>query len=526
VGVKVGAVVALGIITALGIGAVGQRELTQADQQVVGIVSDQAKPAIALGGTREAFARVRSRLAQAAAYDRQKDIDSALAKLTTYEKAVRDGIDAYASSPLTTEQRTLVESNLRPSVTKAFDLIDTRLVPLADHPMSADERHQFGQIFNGDLRGPLDSAQAALDSIVHSSNVRLESVEKAGERERRQSILLIWVTTAVGGVLAGILGWFIVQSVNRSLRAVEGALEAIAHDDLSFEVHIHSRDELGRMAQALNQARAALRRTVQAISASSQALDGASTSLQDVSGQVAASAQDSSSESGAAANAAQQVSHHVQTAAAATEEMAASIREISQSSAEAVRVAAAAASEAERATSTVGRLGASSAEIGSVVKVITSIAEQTNLLALNATIEAARAGESGKGFAVVAGEVKDLAQETARATEDIAQRVEAIQTDTEAAVQAIAHISRIIEDVNMFQTTIASAVEEQTATTSDLSRNVSEAADGAATIARTVDAAAAAARTASDGAGRARTTSSDLAALSAELRASVSRFRL
>src|SRR4029079_18201927 len=124
------------------------------------------------------------------------------------------------------------------------------------------------------------------------------------------------------------------------------------------------------------------------------------------------------------------------------------------------------------------RLGESSTAIGNVVKVITSIAEQTNLLALNATIEAARAGDAGKGFAVVASEVKDLAQETARATEDISRRVDAIQTDTEGAVTAIDQISQVISRINEFQTTIASAVEEQTATTSEMNRSVSEAATG------------------------------------------------
>jgi len=526
VGVKITAVVLLGLCTTAVVGVTGHGELARTDDQVLALVTDQAKPAIALGSTRESFARVRSRLAQAAAFDTQKDIDSALSKLAGYEKAVRDGLAAYAASPLTAQQLGIVRTGLLPQVEKAFGVIDSQLVPLADHPMTADERHRFETLFTSDLRTPLDAAQAALDQVVALGDARLAAAERAGAAERSRSVLAIWVATGLGGLLSALAGWLVVRMISRPLRIVEDALHAMARDDLSVEVRVTSTDELGRMAGALNQAREAIRGTVAAISTSSRDLGGASARLRAMSCTVAGTAETTSADSAAATDAAERVSHHVQTAAAATEEMAASIREISQSSTEAVRVAAAAAGEVERATSTVARLGASSTEIGNVVRVITSIAEQTNLLALNATIEAARAGDAGKGFAVVAGEVKELAQETARATDDIVGRVETIQGDIEAAVRAIAHISSIIDDVNAYQTTIASAVEEQTATTSEVSRNVGEAAGGAATIAHTIEGVAQGCGSVRVSAEETRQTAIELATLSADLDASVARFRL
>jgi methyl-accepting chemotaxis protein len=193
--------------------------------------------------------------------------------------------------------------------------------------------------------------------------------------------------------------------------------------------------------------------------------------------------------SSAVAVSAGEVSAKVATVATGTDEMALSIREISVNASEAAGVAADAMSVAAETTQTITRLGESSAEIGNVIKVITGIAAQTNLLALNATIEAARAGEAGKGFAVVASEVKDFAQETAKATEDIGRRVAAIQSDTAVAVavEAISRISSVIERVHGFQTTIASAVEEQNATTNEMGRNVAQAAASSAEIAQGVN---------------------------------------
>jgi methyl-accepting chemotaxis protein len=208
--------------------------------------------------------------------------------------------------------------------------------------------------------------------------------------------------------------------------------------------------------------------------------------LSAISQHLTSSSQEAAQQATGVSASSQQVSSNVSVVAASAEEMLASIREISKSATEAARVAKGAVGMAEETNSTIRQLGSSSQEIGKVIKVITSIAEQTNLLALNATIEAARAGEAGKGFAVVANEVKELAKETARATEEIGQKIEAIQSDTRAAVKAIGEVSAIIGQVNDISSTIASAVEEQTAATNEIRRNVSDAARGTSEIAENI----------------------------------------
>jgi methyl-accepting chemotaxis protein len=205
--------------------------------------------------------------------------------------------------------------------------------------------------------------------------------------------------------------------------------------------------------------------------------------------------------------------------------MTASIREIAQQTGEAARIAATAVQAADTANSTVRKLGESSAAIDNVVKTITAIAEQTNLLALNATIEAARAGEAGKGFAVVANEVKELAKETGQATEDIRLKIVTIQQDSEGAATALAEISRIIDQISAIQTTVASAVEEQTATTNEISRSVSEAATGSGEIAQNIGQVADGVQTTLQGIGDTSSAATELATMSAQLQQLVSRFR-
>ena len=255
-----------------------------------------------------------------------------------------------------------------------------------------------------------------------------------------------------------------------------------------------------------------------------QTLSASSEELTAVSRSMATNAEHTSTQAGVVSAAAEQVNKNIQTVSASAEEMTASIREIAKSATDAARVATSAVKVAETANATVTKLGESSSEIGKVIKVITSIAQQTNLLALNATIEAARAGEAGKGFAVVANEVKELAKETAKATEDISQKIEAIQGDTRDAVAAIGQISTIIGQINDIQNTIASAVEEQTATTNEISRNVSEAAKGSGEIAEHITGVAETARSTSSGAADTMKAAAELTRMAAELQALVAKF--
>ena len=284
------------------------------------------------------------------------------------------------------------------------------------------------------------------------------------------------------------------------------------------------RGDCHRIVERINQTLDIVTKPLEQVSENASALASCSEALNVASQNMVSNAHETATQAAAVAASSELVSANVEVVAAGAEEMQTSIREIARNASESARVAREAVRMAEGANGTISKLGDSSTEIGKVIKVITSIAQQTNLLALNATIEAARAGEAGRGFAVVAKEVKELAKETAKATEDISHKIEAIQGDTQGAILAIGKITEIINSINEIANSIAAAVEQQATTTSAIGHHVNDAATGSGEISRTISLVAAVAKDATAGANDTQEAARALSRMAADLQSVLARF--
>ena len=512
VGKKLGALAGLGLLSTMAVGAVAVQGSSS--------IRDEQDKLNSARDTRALVLRLETRASELKV-DAYKALlapkpAELLADLTDDQSKAEKflaGISKDGRTPQTVDALTNMQTAYAAYFGQIRGLIDSAV---ADQ---AAARAKFEAVQSAD--GATDDAVGRADEALTKDVVLLAAeVDRAVSDVRRMIIL----TALLALVVLGGVAWRIGRGIVRPLREAANALDALSLGDLTSAVHYEGTDELGRMAASLRGAQDGVRTLVAAVGASAGSLSTAAEQLTGVASEISGSAESASAQADAVSQAAGAVSQAVDTVAAGSEEMGASIAEIAHNTSEAARVAAQAVGVAEAANATVTSLGESSREIGDVVKVITSIAEQTNLLALNATIEAARAGEAGKGFAVVANEVKDLAQETSRATDDIVHRVEAIQNDTSSAVEAIGEIAAIIARINDFQMTIASAVEEQTATTSEMGRNVSEAASATGRIAEGIDGVAGSARATAHTVTEAQQSAAELARMSGELQSLVGRF--
>jgi methyl-accepting chemotaxis protein len=276
----------------------------------------------------------------------------------------------------------------------------------------------------------------------------------------------------------------------KPLGSIEATILELAKGNLKTQADTQGFDEMHHISSSLNIAILSIGESIQSVLASAVHLNEDAKKLALNSTQVMENTRETSHQVDLANTAAKVVRENLNSVASAAEEMQATISEISQQTTRSARIAGDAQQQTQATVEQMGKLAQSSQQVGEVVNLINAIAEQTNLLALNATIEAARAGETGKGFAVVAGEVKALADQTAKATEEISRMVQAMQMDSQEATQSMDSVSKIITDITETQNGVASAVEEQSATTTEITRNLTEAARGGGEIAVSIDAVA------------------------------------
>ncbi|MEQ1501971.1 MAG: methyl-accepting chemotaxis protein [Myxococcota bacterium] len=430
---------------------------------------------------------------QAVAAASDADRDAAIDRLRVLEQEFRTRRAFWASEPVPPELRVLLDAAAEPADTY-FAAVDDRFVPAlrAGDPAAA-----------AILAGPLEAAyrthRAAIDRVVAASGTWLDTT--VADADRRWSVAAVVYTLLVAGVTAaGIAGAIRVsRGTTGQVRQTIDTLERVAERDLRVEAPTDGQREFQALGAALNTTLARIRADLAGYGQQAGEVDDAAQGLRRLGRSMVDAANGNADRATHLLGLADTVLGNLEAMSAATEQLSAAIREVSRGTSEAATVATSAVRTADSVGVTVGRLERSTAEIGDVVRAVQAIAERTNLLALNATIEAARAGEAGAGFAIVASEVKELARQTSRATEDIVGRVDAVRADARSAIGALGEIAAIIGRVHELQVSIAGAVEQQSVATEEISRGVSGVAATGAEMAEAARASRTNAQAVTDG---------------------------
>ena len=430
-------------------------------------------------------------------------------------------VEAFrATQPSSSEldQVTSLEADLAALKPVVFD----QLMPASDH----NDLAEFQATFKAKAAPLFADAHGAADSLMAAENAAAAQELVHARSAYTQAVAGMVVLLLLGVAVAMLLGFAISRSIVVPLRESVETLERVAEGDLTATVQVIGTDEVAMMGTALNATVARTASALASIATGASTLATSSETLAMSSAAMGTAAEQTSDVASNVSAAATQVSGNVGHAVLGAQGLGSSIQEIARSATEAADVASRAVTDAVEVNSTVERLESASEQVGDVVAMITKIARQTHLLALNATIEAQRAGDAGKGFAVVADEVKDLARQTAGATEDIDRTIAGIRLEVEAATSGLGRITQVIGQINDTQTTIAAAVEEQNQTTGDIIERMSQAAAGAEEIATTIRGVASAANETSRGVEEARGAVAELASLADDLAHTAARFQV
>jgi methyl-accepting chemotaxis protein len=449
-------------------------------------------------------------------------MDEDVKAFAAQKKNFQDTEQKYASALPSGKLQDMVKSTVYQEGMTWIGIMESRVIPAKLHGNGIEAL----SVLNGEAAPHYEAHEAAAHELTTEVESEDKQKEEAASAMASSRLILLFL---IGGLITvGIAAfcWIISRTITKALGGTIEVLEEVAGGDLRSRVRVESLDESGVMGNALNNTLERVSEILERILIASKRLTGASETLSTVSQQISANSAETSAQAITVATATQQVTSNLQTVATGADQMGASITDIAKNASEAAKVATNAVTTANTANAAVKKLSESSAEIGEVIKVITSIAKQTNLLALNATIEAARAGEAGRGFAVVANEVKDLARETAKATEEITRKIETIQQDTQSSIHAIESISGVIRQINDISGTIASAVEEQNATTTEMARHISDAAHSSEEITSNISGVAQAAEGTSRGAGDTQKAAEEIVQTTELLRDLVGQFKV